>query len=116
MVFENYPLADELIGLEQKYPLGFCIKDVKVLEQTNYDLIIIVEPGRKMQVEFRYNAAVFPADMMEQVKDAFEAVISSMAGGADISIGQLRLSLMSKTEQNERDSFIKSAQEISEDF
>ncbi|MEI6260570.1 MAG: amino acid adenylation domain-containing protein, partial [Deltaproteobacteria bacterium] len=116
MVFENYPLADELIGLEQKYSLGFCIKDVKVLEQTNYDLIIVVEPGRKMQVEFRYNAAVFPADMMEQVKDAFEAVISSMAGGADISIGQLRLSLMSKTEQNERDSFIKSAQEISEDF
>ncbi len=116
MVFENLPLADELIGLEQKYSLGFCIKDVKVFDQTNYDLIIVVEPAQKMWAEFRYNAAVFSGDLMERMKEALRTVISSIASCADISIGRLRLSLMSKAEQNERDSFIKSAQEISEDF
>jgi len=116
LVFENYPLADELIGLEQKYPLGFCIGEVKVFEQTNYNLILVVEPGRTMRTEFRYNASVFPASLMEQVKEAFGAIIGSVASGAEITIGELRLFLMSTAEKNERDSFIESAREISEDF
>jgi non-ribosomal peptide synthase protein (TIGR01720 family) len=117
LVFENYPLAEELIGLEQKYPLGFCIGEVKVFEQTHYDLAIVVEPGRTMRVEFRYNAAVFAADLMEAVKASFAAVIGSIAGdGADLPIGELRLSLMSPAEKDERDAFIRSAREISEDF
>ena len=116
LVFENYPLADELIGLEQKYPLGFAIRDVKVFEQTSYDLALVVEPGRTVRVEFRYNASVFSGDLMEQVKEAFGAVIASVAGGAEMTIGELRRSLMSTAEKNERDAFIASAREISEDF
>jgi hypothetical protein len=116
MVFENYPLAEELIGLEQKYPLGFSIKDVKVFEDTSYDLLIVVEPGRKLRVELKYNAAAFSADLMERIRDTFEAVIGSVAGGADMRIGDLRGSLMSEAERSERDSFMQTVQEISEDF
>jgi fengycin family lipopeptide synthetase D len=116
LVFENYPLAEELIGLERKYPLGFGIRDVRVFEQTHDDLIIVVEPGETMRVEFRFNAAVFSTGLMERVRAAFEAIIGSIAGGADLRIGELKMSLMSAVEINERDAFIRSAQEISEEF
>jgi fengycin family lipopeptide synthetase D len=116
MVFENYPLAEELIGLERKYALGFSIQEVAVFEQTDYDLMIVVEPGAKMHVEFRYNAAVLAGDLIEQVKAAFAAIIASVVSGADPSIGALRLSVMSTDEKRERDAFIQSAQNISEDF
>jgi len=116
LVFENYPLAQDLIGLERKYRLGFRIGEVKVVEQTNYDLTIVVEPGEPMQIEFRYNAQVFPKELMEQVKETFGAIIGSMVAEAGIRIGDLRLSVLSAEERRERDAFIRSAAEISEDF
>lgn len=116
LVFENYPLAQDLIGLERKYRLGFRIGEVKVIEQTNYDLTIVVEPGEQMRIEFRYNAQVFPEELMEQVKETFRAIISSTVAEAGIRIGDLRLSVLSAEERRERDAFIRSAAEISEDF
>jgi non-ribosomal peptide synthetase component F len=116
LVFENYPLADELHGLESKYALGFKIKDVAVFEQTHYDLMIVVEPGTPMQVEFRYNATVFEKHLMEQVRAAFGAIVEALAGGLNPSIGELRQSLLSTDAVDEQRAFIKSVQEISEDF
>jgi hypothetical protein len=69
-----------------------------------------------MCVEFRYNADVFPKRQMEQVKELFGAILGAVAGGADMSIGELKASVMSAEEKKEQDSFIKSALEISEDF
>ncbi|MEJ2459517.1 MAG: condensation domain-containing protein, partial [Novosphingobium sp.] len=116
LVFENYPLADELHGLESKYALGFHIKEIAVFEQTHYDLMIVVEPGTLMQVEFRYNATVFEERLMEQVRAAFGAIVEALAGGSNPSIGELRQLLLSTDEVNEQQAFIKSVQEISEDF
>jgi len=116
LVFENYPLAEELVGLEQRYRLGFSIGEVKAFEQTNYDLTVIVEPGEKMRVEFRYNPEAFPERLMEQVKETFGAIIGSVIADAQIRIGDLRLSVLSAEERRERDAYIRSAAEINEDF
>ena len=116
LVFENYPLAEELVGLEQRYRLGFSVGEVKVVEQTSYDLTVVVEPGEKIRVEFKYNAEAFPEGLIEQVKETFGAIIGSVVAEAQIRIGDLRLSVLSAEERRERDAFIRSAAEISEDF
>jgi hypothetical protein len=116
LVFENYPLAEELTGLERQYPLGFSIGEVKILEQTNYDLTLVVTPGETIAVEFRYNARVFPRERLEGVKECFGTVITCLAGGAEQTIGELRQSLESGAEKEEREAFIKATLEISEDF
>ena len=59
---------------------------------------------------------VLPHELMEQVKETFRAIISSTVAEAGIRIGDLRLSVLSAEERRERDAFIRSAAEISEDF
>ena len=117
LVFENYPLAEELIGLERKYALGFGIRDVQVFEQTDYDLTIVVEPGESLQVLFCYNAAALDEALMRQVQAAFGKLLGALAGGAaHTSIADLRLLLLSADEKKERETFMQSVQDISEDF
>lgn len=116
LVFENYPLAEEMIGLEGKYALGFAIRDVQVFEQTDYDLTIVVERGESLQIELRYNAAVLADNLMEQVKTALGELLGALAGAADTPVADLRLSLLSADEASERDAFMQSVQDISEEF
>jgi surfactin family lipopeptide synthetase C len=57
VVFENYPI-EESHGTERS---GFSVERVERFEQTNYDFVVIVEPGKCTRVEFQYNASVYSA-------------------------------------------------------
>jgi amino acid adenylation domain-containing protein/non-ribosomal peptide synthase protein (TIGR01720 family) len=116
LVFENYPLAEELAELEQHYRLGFTIGEVEVFEQTNFDLTLVVEPGATTGVEFRYNANVFTRERMAGVKELFGVIITSLAGRAEMTIAELRQTLMSGEEKREQDFFIQTTSAINEEF
>lgn len=55
MVFENYPLDDDLF----KGPADLEIFDVKVYEQTNFPLSLIVLPGEKLDIRALFDCSRF---------------------------------------------------------
>lgn len=54
VVFENYPASQIGAG-----STGLAARVVESSEPTNYDLVVIVEPGDTLRIEFQYNAGAY---------------------------------------------------------
>ena len=54
MVFENYPISEKL-NVNTKKRLDFKVRSVHVFEQTNYDFVISIFPGKSLFLKFDYN-------------------------------------------------------------
>ena len=67
LVFENYPIGEELAREDNKNQLGFSIDDIKVFEHTNYDITIIVLPGDSLNVSFKYNALIYDDESINRI-------------------------------------------------
>jgi amino acid adenylation domain-containing protein len=68
MVFENYPLQEELKTLEMEQRLGFSIKHTYTFEQTNYDFTLMVLPGERLAIEFLYNSHIYEVEILNTIK------------------------------------------------
>ncbi|AXY73694.1 amino acid adenylation domain-containing protein [Paraflavitalea soli] len=58
MVFENYPLLDQLEQQGDGKP-AWVVKDVQVLEETNYPLFLEVFLLDQLSIEIHYNARIY---------------------------------------------------------
>ena len=69
LVFENYPLEDEIANSNGGKGLyGYKIDNVEVFEQTSYDFNIMVMPGSEMTVKLSYNALVYQRDFIRNIE------------------------------------------------
>ncbi|KAF6555683.1 non-ribosomal peptide synthetase, partial [Paenibacillus sp. EKM202P] len=68
MVFENYPVEEQVEQLGEVRPSAFDITNVEVVEQTNYDLDLIVMPDETFRIMFRYNANVYDRSTIERMQ------------------------------------------------
>ena len=59
LVFENYPASQVGAG-----STGLTARVVETSEPTNYDLIVIVEPGDTLRLEFQYNARAYTREQV----------------------------------------------------
>ena len=89
MVFENYPMVQELDNLVGKYETGFNINNASIFEQTNYDFNISVVPGTKLTVNFIYNANTYKKEFVERVKGHFDKVIGLICQTPDILVNEI---------------------------
>ncbi|QBQ55216.1 non-ribosomal peptide synthetase [Nitrosococcus wardiae] len=76
MVFENYPLDDNLLNSKAD---GLTIGAPDSYEFTHYPLTLAVLPGTELQVVFAYNAAVLPPRVIAPLADAFKQVLMALA-------------------------------------
>ncbi|MCP5052290.1 MAG: hypothetical protein GY940_34295, partial [bacterium] len=60
MAFENYPVEESIrqLSKEGRGEKGFRITDVQLMESTHYDFNMIITPGNRYTVTFRFNANV----------------------------------------------------------
>ena len=74
-IFENYPKqSDGLIhGCEE---LNLKVSKFVAYEQTNYPLTVVVYPGSKLVIEFRYDGKVFKVDELECVAKRYQHLLS----------------------------------------
>lgn len=88
MVFENYPLAEELEVFEKTENENalFEVDDVHAFEQTNYDFNIIINPGSKLQITFGYNTYSFTENLIQQLSAHLINIIGAIAENAEINI------------------------------
>ncbi len=116
IIFENYPLSDQLHQLHEKMQVGFSISDIEVYEQTNYDLAVLIHPEKEIDFEFRYNSRAYGRVQIERIKTDIIDLVDAVSGGPDISLEQLKGILTSAEEKEEENRFIDSIMEIGEEF
>ncbi|MCE3296530.1 MAG: non-ribosomal peptide synthetase, partial [Crocinitomicaceae bacterium] len=66
LVFENYPLQDELDNIGDP-ELNYKIHDVEIVEQTSYDLTVLIFPGEKLTIQFQYNGFRFSDEWIKRI-------------------------------------------------
>lgn len=90
MGFENYPLErdGEFIGDKET---GLAISGVEFFERTEFDLTIIVTPGKKTRVHFKYNGHVYRDRMMENVAAALNYLAGQVAAEPGVPLHRLAL-------------------------
>lgn len=80
LVFENYPVAEALVSGSNNLTdqPSFTITGVEIVEQTNYDLSVIIVPGEAMVVRFDYNETVYKAPFIQETAQRFTAVLMQL--------------------------------------
>ncbi|RIE04952.1 hypothetical protein D3H35_03175 [Cohnella faecalis] len=90
MVFENYPI-EEAIEQSSGQSIGFAISNVEAFEQTNYDFSILILPGKKMTIQFSYNAARIDRGMVARIRGHLQEVIGQVVETPHVHIDQLEI-------------------------
>ncbi|KTS80138.1 hypothetical protein NS115_21295, partial [Paenibacillus jamilae] len=91
MVFENYPVEEQVEQLGEVRPSAFDITNVEVVEQTNYDLDLIVMPDETFRIMFRYNANVYDRSTIERMQGHVLHVIEQIVNNPHIRVDELEL-------------------------
>ncbi|MCP4146942.1 MAG: AMP-binding protein, partial [bacterium] len=103
IIFENYPLAEQLDGIAEKdreeEKLNLKISNLETFEQTDYDLNIVVAPAARLLIQLDYNAAQYAEDTVRSIADSFNRVLESVLeteGQLDVA----GIAIMSTAEKN----------------
>ncbi len=89
MVFENYPMAEQVEQTGQQMAADFEVKNVEIEEQTNYDFNVIVMPGKPMRLKFEYNALKYDRAHIERILGHLVHLIEQIVNGPDIKVHEL---------------------------
>ncbi|MGG1642432.1 non-ribosomal peptide synthase/polyketide synthase [Paenibacillus sp. NRS-1782] len=91
MVFENYPVEEQLEEKMASEEAEYTITDVQMFEQTNYDFNLIVLPGRNLEFLYRYNARVYDRESVERIQGHFMKILGNVSVQPAIRIDELEL-------------------------
>ncbi|MDQ1352984.1 MAG: hypothetical protein QG657_3290, partial [Acidobacteriota bacterium] len=90
-IFENYPVNKDLTGPGLAEKTGFSLYRQYSIEQTNYDLNIVIIPREDLVLRFQYNENVYSKNFVMRLSGYIERVIEQIvleSGGivSDIEI------------------------------
>jgi amino acid adenylation domain-containing protein/non-ribosomal peptide synthase protein (TIGR01720 family) len=88
-VFENYPM-DGGIGERAKAAM-MHISEVKNYSRTNYPLLLLVSPGRRLHIKMVYADGRMEANRIRQVLEQMKDLLKAMASDSDQHVGNLSL-------------------------
>lgn len=91
LAFENYPIGENLEALNTKINGGFSIVDFELMEQTNYNLTIIVCPGREIKVIFNFNSLAYDKEFIEKIPNYINNVIDQVEGKEEIKVSEIKI-------------------------
>ncbi|MCP5106115.1 MAG: AMP-binding protein, partial [bacterium] len=101
LVFENYPVAEEVVNFNKDNTLGFTVTSAEAFEQTSYDLDFVVSPGDRgdcLRIGWRYNAEVYDAPSIERMARHLLNIIRQAAQQPGIRVNQI--DILSEAERN----------------
>ena len=116
LVFENYPLLEEIQHLCEVYDPEITIGQLEEHDQTNYDLAVVVYPGTRLQFQMHYQALVYSDAVMHDVRDRLVRLLNAVIETPEIKLADLYSRLMNDDERREQEAFLSRSLEVSEDF
>ncbi len=87
LVFENLPGED----VAPRAGAGFAVREASSTGQSNYPLVIEVQPGREMVLQVRYDPSRFDAAAIVRLLGHLGALLDAMAEDLDRPAGALEL-------------------------
>ncbi len=99
VVFENYPLDEEIGNISSKKGLDFTIKDVEAFEQTNYDFNVVVGPGKALTIKFAYNTRVYDEKLMAKLQEHLVNVLHQITEKPEGKLSEIEM--LSEVEKHE---------------
>lgn len=94
LVFDNYPLSDQLTGISGQGDNdedGFLLSNVETFEQTNYDLNVLVNLGERVWVNFNFNNIAYTGAFISRVWDHMNLIIDQVIHDPKIAIDDISL-------------------------
>jgi iturin family lipopeptide synthetase C len=95
MVFENFPLAEQLEGVvsHDKKNSGGTLKIANIgsFEQSNYDFNIVIIQRRQLSINFLYNGNVYEKELVERIASHFDQVLEDVLNNEEITVDDLIL-------------------------
>jgi len=116
VVFENYPLSDELHGIEEKIETGFSTGPVEEFGRTNYDFSLEVYHRKTILFKMKYNARVYDKTVMARIRKGLALTLEAVIAEPGLRLRDTRRMLMTGEERKEHEDFINTTLEIDEDF
>lgn len=91
MVFENYPIDEEIEGMlvKNNEEEDFDIPSVTVAERSNYDFHIVVCPEKKLQIKLKYNKFSYSDDLIEQIKQHLHTLLNQIIENPEMNLNDL---------------------------
>lgn len=89
LVFENFPVEDEIKGQDKEDGLNFTVDNVEMFEQTNYDFNILVIPGKNISIKFSYNSLVYDASFVKSMEGHLKNLLEKVSACPDIRLGEI---------------------------
>ncbi|WDZ63372.1 amino acid adenylation domain-containing protein [Paenibacillus polymyxa] len=91
IVFENYPVDEQMEQAGDQQHGDLTIADVQMEEQTNYNFNVTVVPGVEIEIRFDFNAEVFDKDSIERLKGHLVHLLEQVMDNPEITVGELEL-------------------------
>ncbi|MDY6988813.1 MAG: amino acid adenylation domain-containing protein [Thermodesulfobacteriota bacterium] len=98
MVFENYPLDEELDRASQTTS-GLRIDRSHLFEHTHYDLELVLFPGKRIRFQFAYNGEVFDALQIRRIEGHLRRIIHQILNDATLSAKSIDILGVDEKEQ-----------------
>jgi amino acid adenylation domain-containing protein/non-ribosomal peptide synthase protein (TIGR01720 family) len=96
LTFENYPLADQIEGVmknseSNQQQVSFGISNVSAFEETNYDLNLIIVPGRQLRIKFDYNPFAYSDEFISVIGQHLSNIIDQVLNKETINVNDILL-------------------------
>ncbi|MBB5624256.1 amino acid adenylation domain-containing protein [Pedobacter cryoconitis] len=91
VVFENYPvqqLVEQSIG-GTEHTGGLSLISSAIFEQTNYDFTLVILPGDKLCIKFKYNKKVYDQELISRLEKQLVLVIRQITENPAISFQEI---------------------------
>lgn len=79
LVLENFPIADQLEAFSNtnnsEEKLDCAIENIDVFEQTNYNLSLLIQPTKKLIIDFLFNENVHDSAFIKLIANDFKRLI-----------------------------------------
>ncbi|SEK06277.1 non-ribosomal peptide synthetase [Paenibacillus polymyxa] len=103
MVFENYPVDEQVEEMEIDGQELSPISNVVALEQTNYDLNVVVMPGECVKIRFMYNALNYDQTDIERLHGHFVNLLEQTLLNPNVRVEELELVTAAEKQQITRE-------------
>jgi iturin family lipopeptide synthetase B len=95
VIYENYPLAQQIEGIADKVkqgkrPLKLELTNREIFEHTHYDFILVIG-GEPITIKIQYNANVYDQESVSAVSNHFHALIRQVLEDETIKIMDIAL-------------------------
>jgi amino acid adenylation domain-containing protein/non-ribosomal peptide synthase protein (TIGR01720 family) len=98
LVFENYPVGAGL-GERSTIEAGLQINDVRSIEKTNYQLTVVVVPGRELSVRIGYDRHLYDEPTIRLMLGHLRTILEQITTLEEQSLSAV--SLLTETERQE---------------